>query len=189
MAHVNNSLVTGKLSGLLGKELVFRDWDGKTVVAKAPKPRKGEPKPGQLARQEKFFLATRYAKALLASTDQSMIQAYARLLRPRQNVFSRAIEDFMSPPKVKNIDARRYHGAIGDSITIRAIDDFRVTAVLVEIYAPNGTRIESSAAVQNANGIDWTYTNMLPNTTLVGSKIKAIAVDVPGNEGTLEITL
>lgn len=37
MAHSDNSVITGKLSGSLGKELVFRDWDGKTVVAKSPK--------------------------------------------------------------------------------------------------------------------------------------------------------
>ncbi|WP_315817657.1 hypothetical protein [Paraflavitalea speifideaquila] len=37
MAHANNSIVSGKFSGTLGKEIVFRDWDGKTVVAKAPK--------------------------------------------------------------------------------------------------------------------------------------------------------
>jgi hypothetical protein len=30
MAHSNNSVITGKLKGMLGKELVFRDW--KTVV-------------------------------------------------------------------------------------------------------------------------------------------------------------
>ena len=40
MAHSNNSVITGKLKfGTIGKELVFRDWEGKTVVAKAPKAR------------------------------------------------------------------------------------------------------------------------------------------------------
>ena len=39
MANSNNSVITGKLRGALGKELVFRDWEGKTVVAKAPKRR------------------------------------------------------------------------------------------------------------------------------------------------------
>ena len=34
MANSNNSVITGKFRGSLGKELVFRDWDGKTVVAK-----------------------------------------------------------------------------------------------------------------------------------------------------------
>ena len=28
MAHSNNSVITGKLKGMLGKEIVFRDWAG-----------------------------------------------------------------------------------------------------------------------------------------------------------------
>lgn len=41
MAHANESIITGKFKGSLGKQLVFRDWAGKTVVAKSPKARKG----------------------------------------------------------------------------------------------------------------------------------------------------
>ena len=41
MANSNNSVITGKFRGTLGKELVFREWEGKTVVAKAPKKRTG----------------------------------------------------------------------------------------------------------------------------------------------------
>ena len=34
MANSNNSVITGKFRGTIGKELVFREWDGKIVVAK-----------------------------------------------------------------------------------------------------------------------------------------------------------
>ena len=47
MANSNNSVITGKFRGALGKELVFREWEGKTVVAKAPKRRQGDSTPGQ----------------------------------------------------------------------------------------------------------------------------------------------
>ena len=43
MAHSNNSVITGKFKGSLGKEIVFRNWDGKTVVAKAPEHKQGVP--------------------------------------------------------------------------------------------------------------------------------------------------
>ena len=39
MANANNSIITGKFKRSLGKELVFRGWEGKTVVAKSPKGR------------------------------------------------------------------------------------------------------------------------------------------------------
>lgn len=192
MAHANNSIITGKLKGALGKQLVFRDWEGKTVVAKAPKGRTGDPTPAQAELQERFLLASRYAKAIMTNADQSLAQAYASALRPRQNVYSRAVEDFMSLPVVKLIDTRNYKGVDNDKIVVRAMDDFRVTGVRVEIYTANGTLLEADNAVQNLNGIDWTYTATQTNPApagLAGSKIKVIATDVPGNEGMLEVTL
>ena len=64
MAHSNNSVITGKFRGSLGKEIVFRDWEGKTVVAKAPKARTGEPSDLQAQTQEKFLMASIYGKAV-----------------------------------------------------------------------------------------------------------------------------
>ena len=187
MAHANNSLTTGKFQGTLGKELVFREWEGKTVVAKAPKSRSGDPTAKQAVIQEKFLLASRYAKAILSNADQSYAEAYANAVRRRQTVYCRAVEDFLSSPVVKMIDTRHYKGVVGDKIITRALDDFRVTGVHVEIYAPDGSLIESGDAKQNIYGIDWTYFATKVNNLLVGSTIKAIAFDIPGNEGMLEV--
>jgi len=192
MAHADNSIITGKFKGTLGKQLVFREWEGKTVVAKSPKRRTGDPSPAQAETQEKFLLASRYAIAVTKGSDQSLAEAYAFALRPRQNVYSRAVEDFMSPPDIIFINTRGYKGAEGDKIVIRTIDDYRVTKVEVEIFTPDGTLLETGNAKENINGIDWTYTATTINPAspgLAGSKIKAIAFDVPGNEGTLELTL
>ena len=95
----------------------------------------------------------------------------------------------MSPPVVKFINTVEYSGAVGDKIVARAIDDYRVTKVRMEIYAANGALLEAGNAQQNMNGLDWTYTTTTSNSALVGSKIKVIATDVPANEGTLEIVL
>src|SRR5688500_9669889 len=121
MAHADNSIITGKFKGSLGKELVFREWEGKTIVANSPKARSGDPTLAQEEIQEKFLLASRYAKAVIKSADQGLAEAYASALRPRQNLYSRALEDFMSPPVVKLIDTRGYKGAAGDRIVTRAV--------------------------------------------------------------------
>lgn len=189
MANSNNSVITGKLRGTLGKELVFREWEGKTVVAKAPKKRTGPATSKQLVIQENFMLAAKYAAAVMKGTDQGIRDAYSAALKPRQNLFSRAAADFMSPPVVKVIGTSAYTGVVGSTITIRAVDDFRVTSVLVEIFAASGTLLEKGNAVQQANGVDWTYTTTQANAVLSGSKISAIATDVPGNTGTLVVTL
>jgi hypothetical protein len=189
MANSNNSVITGKFRGTIGKELVFREWDGKTVVAKAPKARTGPATPAQLKIQENFTLAAKYATSVMEGTDQGIKDAYTARLNPRQNLFSRAVADFMSPPVVKTIGTSAYTGVIGSTITIRAVDDFRVTGVLVEIFAASGTLLEKGNAMQLTNGVDWIYTATLANATLTGSKINAIATDVPGNTGTLSVTL
>jgi len=189
MASAENNMVTGNFTGTLGKQLVFRDWKGKTVVAKPPKRRKGEPNAQQRARQEKFLIATRYAKAITTSADKSMADGYARALKSRQNIFSRAVEDFLSPPVVVQIDTSNYTGEIGDKIVVRAYDDFRIIKLRVEIRDVNGHLLESGLAELNMNGIDWTYTAKVVNNPSAESKVKAIATDVPGNEGVLEITL
>ena len=189
MAHANNSVITGKFQGMLGKELVFREWDGKTVVAKAPRRRTGEPTPEQVKTQENFLLGARYAKAIVSGADPGLLDAYKAVLKPRQNVYSRALEDFMSIPEVISITTRAYKGLAGDKIVIRAKDDFRITGLRVEIYAADGSLLEEGDAQVNMNGLDWTYTATQNNSLLTGTTIKAIATDVPTNEGTLETIL
>ena len=189
MAYSNDSVITGKLRGILGKEIVFRNWEGLTIVAKAPKARLGEPSRAQELTQERLLFASRYAKGVTDGKDQGIKDAYSAALKPRQNLYTRALQDFMSPPVVKSFDTAQYTGASGGPIIVRAVDDFRVTGVQVEIYAASGTLLEKGNAVQQVNGIDWTYTATQSNSPLAGSKIKAIATDVPGNQGTLELTM
>jgi hypothetical protein len=189
MANSNNSVITGKFRGTLGKELVFREWEGKTVVAKAPKKRRGPGTAAQLKIQETFLLAAKYARSVMKGTDQGIKDAYNAARRPRQNLFSRAAADFMSPPVVNSIDTIAYNGVVGSTIKIRAVDDFRVTGVLVEIFAASGTVLEKGNAIQQINGLDWNYTTTQANAVLAGSKISAIATDVPGNTGTLVVVL
>jgi hypothetical protein len=189
MAYADNSALLRKLRGMLNKELVFRDWAGKTVVSRAPGRRKRNSTPEQMETRINFKSASRYANAITKSADKSLADAYAFLLKPRQNVYSRALEDFMKAPEIKFIHTDLYFGEVGDKITVRAVDDFRVLRVLLEITLSDGTLLESGYAVQNVNGIDWTYIATKDNNLSEGCKIKAIATDVPGNEGILEVKI
>lgn len=183
----NSSIITGKLRGALGKELVFRDWDGENIVARMPKKTGAEPSESQLKIRENFLLASQYAKRILQDPD--MAAAYERARRPRQNLYGRALEDCVNPPRVVSINSRNYTGIVGDQVSARAIDDFRVTGVMVQIFAADGTLLEQGSGVLALNGMDWVYTATQPNGALTGSIIKAIATDVPGNEGSLELIL
>jgi len=187
MANANNSIITGKFTGMLGKELVFREWDGMTIVAKAPKARRSKPSVAEETIRERFLIASQYARAVSKNPDQAMAAEYAAALRPRQNVYSRALEDCLKPPKVKDINAEAYSGAAGSRISIKAVDDFRVTEVKVFIYGADSTLLETGLA--ESNGVLWDYTATQENNAVAGTKIVAVATDLPGNEGVLEITL
>lgn len=186
MAHTNNSVLIKALRGMLGKELVFRNWGDKTIVSKAPKKGTKSSSAAQAATREKFHMAILYAKTVINNEDQSMALAYAAAAKPRQNVISKAISDFMSSPKVLSVDTKNYHGAAGNRLLVHATDDFRVVSVWVEIYAANGQLLEAGNAIQNASGIFWTYTATQANNLLKGTRIKATATDVPENTGTME---
>lgn len=187
MATSNNSIITGKLQGMLGKELVFRRWAGKTIVAKAPQGFDGVPTAEQAKIRENFQLGARYAKEAVKNPD--MAAAYKTALNPRQNVYSRALQDFVTPPRIMGFHTRDYSGAAGNPILIKATDDFRVKDVYLEIYSPQGVLLEKGKAGLVADSQQWLYTTTEANSQVAGSILKAIAVDVPGNEGSLEIVL
>ena len=187
MADSNNNIITSGLRGTIGKELVFRNWAGKTIVAKAPCKRHGRPTKAQAVIRDRFFMAARYGKAILSNADPAMADAYRAVLKPRQNLYTRALRDFLSAPVVQQIENGQYTGQQGSVITVRATDDFRVTEVCMEIYMADGTLLETGQAVQQLNGLYWTYTAQRDNPLLYGSRIKAIACDVPGNTGSLEL--
>jgi hypothetical protein len=64
MAHANNSIITGKFKGSPGKELVFREWEGKTVLVKSPKAWSSDPTEAGAEIQEKSLVASRHARSL-----------------------------------------------------------------------------------------------------------------------------
>jgi hypothetical protein len=73
MAHANDSIITGKFKGSLGKQLVCRQWEGKTIVAKSPKARVGDPTTPQEEIQKKF-LAGSSARANFQSSIKTGVQ-------------------------------------------------------------------------------------------------------------------
>ena len=87
----------------------------------------------------------------------------------------------MNAPTVQHIDISGYRGRAGDTIAIRAVDDFSVTKVSVQIRNAAGTLIEEGEAAKGLNC--WRYRVTVPNLSISGSTIRATAFDRPGNTG------
>ena len=175
--------------GKLG-QAVFRVMkDGRTIIGKAPKEREAPPTQNQQSVQDKFTEASAFAKGQMTNPERRA--AYAEKVTPKlPSPYGVAMADALTPPKVKEIDSFAYRGVVGNEIRIKAVDDFKVATVEVEIRKADGTMIESGNAVQDPmNVIMWSYAATAANPTLAGTTILARAKDWPNNVGEFAISL
>ena len=188
MATTKNNVIVKGASGKFGRQIVFSQRAGKTIVAKLPSNSKKPPTTKQKAQHEKFARAAAYAKNALL--DPSLKEAYTLEAKKRQDVsaYNMAMTDYLLPPQITNVDHSAYTGdASGEKIIIEAGDAFKITTMKVKITAANNSTLEEGNATL-VNG-KWQYTTTTANATLTGTKIILIATDRPGNTTTKEITL
>ena len=187
MAQLKLHAVIESLRGGIG-DLVFKQRkDGTSYVARKPEPSGKQPTANQQRIRDRFILASDYAKSVLADPRaRAVYEAGAKA--KNKPTFAFAMTDFLSEPKVNEIDVSQYNRQAGDKIYVRALDDFEVTGV--EVTIRNGQVVESGAAVKTSDGLGrWVYT--ATSTVASGSPltVEATATDRPGNKGTKSETL
>jgi hypothetical protein len=176
------------LSGMMGERVSVRKVNNRVVVTNRPKKKKGKLTEKLRAQRERFQEAVYYA--LQQSHDEEARALYAPAVKGKhESVYSVALGDFLTPPKVWAIDTSQYKGVIGNLITANAKDDFMVTKVTVAITSPSGDVIEEGEATKYKRLFEWQYTAVAANPTLKGTKIAVTAFDRPGNRVTEEIVL
>jgi hypothetical protein len=77
---------------------------------------------------------------------------------------------------------------VKDKIEINVTDDFKVAKVEVEIFNPNGMKVDGGEAAF-VQGNQWEYTATVANTDPAGDKIIIRAYDRPGNVAEKESNL
>lgn len=179
MAESKNNVITHGLSGKLGDLIVFRNRNGKTIVANKPGSRTGELSEAQKEHQKHFQEATIYGKAAL--TDPATKAGYAAAASNGETAYNVAVADFFHAPNIDEINVSNYTGKIGDAIKVKATDDFKVAEVSVAIYNADGSEVEHGLAVQSANGVEWVYTATADNASLDSDKIIVSVSDLPGH--------
>jgi hypothetical protein len=185
MAQSNENVLTQGMRGSIGKQVVYRNKAGKTVVSKSPKLRPGSiPTPDQAAVRDKFKIALIYAQA--AMLDVAVKAAYKAVAKGGQSAFNVAFKDAYLAPVVSLLRTDAYAGQLQDPILVRVIDNFKVTTVKVSITAPNGVLVEQGFAAKEPNGVDWRYICQQVNADIAGTTIKVVASDLPGNETLLQ---
>ena len=186
MAKVKDNVMVMGFSGTIGKQLTFRQIGGETFVSNYQKVPAVPATEKKLAAQARFGIATAYARR--AVKDPELKAIYQAFVKGGQRAFNIAMRDALNAPVVESIQAENYQGHVGDQIIVRATDDFKVAAVVVSIYNQAGDLIEEGhATIQKDDEMKWLYKVQQENAELAGSKIIAVATDLPGNTGSLSL--
>jgi len=175
MAKVRNNIVIKGLSGSLGEQLVIKqDKAGRTIVAVKPEfdPNRSFSE-AQKGVHENFREATAYAKT--AKTEEAYI---SKAEGTPQSAYNIAVTDWFHAPEILELDASAWHGAIGQVIRVKAMDDVQVTQVNIVITDSAGVALEQGQAVR-ADGLWWNYTTTA--TAPEGPRVVATARDLPGH--------
>lgn len=176
MAQSKNNVVTHGMSGMLGKQLVFRQRGGKTIVATPPQTTKKATEQ-QLQQRKRFQRAVLYGQSALADPETKVLYDSVK----GKVAFNVAVADFLHAPDIESIDLTGYTGQPNDKIAVTVIDDFMVKQVAVSIINEDGSLVEEGNAEPDAKGYVWIYTATRVNDSLDGDRIEIIASDMPGN--------
>ena len=97
MAVSEHNVITRGATGTFGKQIVFRQRNGKTVMCAPPRPY--PPKTAtQIANQERFKRANDFAKAAIKDPEKKAY--YKSIAKPHQTAFNAAFQDAYSKPEV-----------------------------------------------------------------------------------------
>ena len=181
MAKITRNDITEGFTGMIGKQIVFKNRRGTRYAAARPETnKKRKPTAGQKKVQDKMLRCNDYAIA--AIKDPQVKEAYAAAAVGGQTAVNVAFKDAWHAPIVHSITAQGYKGNAGDLIFVQATDDFKVASVKVSIFDENGIVIEEGNAMQD--GLLWMYTAV--RNSDAAHRIVATAYDLPGNEGVME---
>ena len=183
MAKVKLNPILEQVRGQIG-DLVFRRYEDQVVISRKPDFEDQTATAAQVAQRERFREAALYGKMVMADPETKALYVEAAKAKG-QPVFSLTVADFFNAPSVDEVDLSGYAGGVGDTILIRARDDFDVTGVNVSLTDGDGAAIESGAGLETAAGSgQWVYTATTAVATGTTVRIAVTASDRPGGVGT-----
>jgi len=185
MGQVKENLLTKGFSGRIGDEIVFRQVGNRTLFSKRPR-RSTIVTPNQQAQRDLFSKAVVFAKTMLLNPETLADYENRAKLAGIDSAYRAAITDYLKAPQLSSMDTDYYKGAVGDVIWIIALDDFKLQHMMVTLQRPDGSLIESGAAVLEQGRWKYIATQASP---IAGVKVTAVATDRPGKEAKLEKVL
>ena len=94
MAHSSSSILLHTIRGAIGKQIVVKQYRGKTVITAYPDMSNIKPSKLQKLKRKKFASAIAYAQLIVH--DPVKKAAYAKKLKKGARVYNAAIKEFLS---------------------------------------------------------------------------------------------
>ncbi|MGA3015304.1 MAG: hypothetical protein ABSD71_14860 [Bacteroidales bacterium] len=179
MAVSYNNAITSTYSGKVG-DIILRNYNGKSVMAKRPDCSKVVKSARQLEFINKFAKAVKYG--LFVKDDPALCEYYKKK-RPDLSPYHAAISDFMTRPVIERVDVSEYQGHPGNVVTVSAWDKWNIDGVGVVIFNVLGEVIEFGEAVPKefSGNMEWEYKATKDNLDFYGGKVIVSVRDKPGN--------
>jgi len=122
------------------------------------------PSKKQVQVQAKFKEGIIYGKTVMA--DPALKALYEVAVEDDQSAYNLGVKGAFKALEITRISTelyKLYTGLVGSTVTVRAVDDFKVASVRVAIYSAIGDLIEQGDAVLEANGLDWLHMATVAN--------------------------
>jgi hypothetical protein len=188
MATFKKNALTKSVSGSFGDEFVFRQVNGKTILAPLPT-KSGKVSAAQAEARLKFRKAAQYAKTAVG--DPAMKAEYAAIAQLKNfqgGARVAAMTDFLTYAEVEMAYAHQAH-KMGFPITIVLADNYKGKEMTVSVSNKDGTIIESGNASFTFGDQAWTYTTTKPYQSIEGLTVTITVKDRVGRVATFEKAL
>ena len=162
---------------------VYRTQSGKNLIARKPvmDPNRDSHKQSM---QEEVRRAVTYAEF---ACDQPIYQCKA--VGATNTAYNLAVADALGKPQILGVDIRGWTRKAGQTILVKASDNFLVLSVRLVIRKGETILDQGEAEQSETDGLTWKYIFQTPLERKPGLILEARAYDLPGNEGKYSIEL
>jgi hypothetical protein len=183
MAIIDKNIFVDGLRGRFGKHVVFRQFNGKIVVSKAPE-FSSEPSTAQAEIRTKFARAIQYGKTALL--DPALKAEYKAIAQAKKltSATVAAISDFRKPTRLDTI----FHvenAPVGTGMYVILQDNYKAKEMMICFYDKDGVVIENGNGSFTFGDRGWFYVSTRA-AYIQGIKIIVTVKDRPGNVTTFE---
>lgn len=186
MANIYRNIFIRGLTELLGGQSAsLRTRSGKKILAANPM-RADRREDGETEETPQDALRKAATYASFAHTQEAYVN---KARRSEATAYTIALTDWFEVPEVLEINVDTWTGKPGQTLRVKARDNFMVAGVTVIIRDMDDNVLEKGEAVQSKSGNTWWhYTTQAYVTMEPFPIVEAIARDLAGNQDTFVIS-